>query len=160
MPHITIEYVMLIPLLFVQILVFPFAASIMASSWVDARRDVALQDAASHLASTIQQLYLSVNREEIAAGSITQASTLPPTIESYPYTATGNLSAPLDSDSSRVLTITLRLEEAGNTATATALLGPNARWDGGTFRSNSPDASIKVRKFVNGTLLFSLEGGY
>jgi len=157
--HITIEYVILIPLLFIQILIFPFAANLMTSTWASARRNTALQDAAGHLASTIQQLYLCVNREEIMAGNITQASTLPTTIESYPYTATGNLSAPLDSNSSRVLTLTLRLEQAGNTATGTALLGPNARWDGGTFRSNSPDASIKVRKFVNGTLLFSFGGG-
>jgi len=159
-PHITIEHVILLPLLFAQILVFPLAASIMASSWVDARRDAALQGVASHLASTIQQLYLSVNREEIVAGNITQVLTLSPTIESYPYTATGTLSAPLDSDSSRVLTLTLRLEKAGNTETATALLGSNARWGGGTFLSTSPDASIGVQKFVNGTLLFFLEGGY
>jgi len=154
-PHITIEYVMLLPLLFSQILVFPLAASIMTSSWADARREVALQDAASHLASTIQQLYLSVNRDEILAGNITQASTLPPTIESYPYTATGNLSAPLDS--SRVLTLTLRLEKAGDTVTATALLGPNAEWDGGTFRSDSPDALIKVEKKTDDTIHFSFE---
>ena len=157
MAHITIEYVILFPLLFSQILVFPFAASIMASSWAEARREVALQDVASHLASTIQQFYLSVNREEISAGNITHASTLPSTIESYAYTAIGDLSAPLDS--SRVLTLTLGLEGAGDTVTATALLGPNAEWDGGTFRSSSSDASIKVQKFVNGTLLFSFEGG-
>ena len=159
MPHITIEYVILVPVLFAQILVFPLAASIMTSSWADVRREAALEGAASHLASTIQQLYLSVNRDEIVAGNITQASTLPPTIESYPYTATGNLGAPLGSSSSRVLTLSLRLEEAGNTVTATALLGPNAKWNGGTFRSNSPDASIKVQKLVNGTLLFSFQGG-
>jgi len=156
-PHITIEHVILIPLLFAQILVFPLAASIMTSSWADARRDVALQGAASHLASTIQQLYLSTNREEIVAGNITQASTVPPTIESYPYTATGNLSVPLDSNSSKVLTLALRLEEAGNTVTATALLGPNAEWDGGTLRSNSPDASIKVEKKLDNTIHFSFE---
>ena len=155
MPHITIEYVMLLPLLFSQILVFPLAASIMTSSWADARREVALQDAASHLASTIQQLYLSVNRDEILAGNITQASTLPPTIESYPYTATGNLSAPLDS--SRVLTLTLISEKAEDTVTATALLGPNVEWDGGTFRSDSPDASIKVEKKTDDTIHFSFE---
>ena len=159
MPHLTIEYVILIPVLIAQIIVFPLAASMMTSSWVDARRDAALQGVASNLASTIQQLYLSLNREEIVAGNITQASTLPPTIESYPYIATGNLSAPLGSTSSRVLTLTLSLVGAGNTATATALLGANVRWDGGTFRSNSLDASIKVRKFVNGTLLFSFYGG-
>jgi len=157
-PHITIEYVILVPILFVQILVFPLAAEIMTSSWVDARRDAALQGAASHLASTIQQLYLSVNRDEILAGNITQASTLSPTIELYPYTANGALTS-LDSNSSKKLVLTLTLERAGNTATASAVLGPNARWDGGTLISNSPDASIKVRKFVNGTLLFSFNGG-
>jgi len=157
-PHITIEYVILIPLLFTQIVVFPLAASIMTSSWVGARRDAALQGAASQLASTIQQLYLSINREEIVAGNITQTSTLPQTIESYPYTANGSLTS-VDSNSSRILALTLTLERVGNTATASAVLGPNASWDGGTLRSNSPDASIKVRKFVNGTLLFSFRGG-
>jgi len=156
-PHITIEYVILIPLLFAQIVVFPLAANIMTSSWINARRDAALQGAASHLASTIQQFYLSVNREEILAGNITQASTLPPTIESYPYTASGSLIF-LDSNSSRILVLTLTLERVGNTATASAVLGPNAGWDGGTLRSNSPDASIKVRKSVDGILLFSFEG--
>ena len=160
MPHLSIEYVILIPLLFAQILVFPLAATIMTSSWVDARRDVALQDAASHLASTIQQLYLSVNRDEIVAGNITQASTLPPTIESYPYTAVGSLSNPSDPNSSKILTLSLTLEKVGNTATATALLGPNVLWmEESVFLSNSPNASVKVQKFANDTLLFSFKGG-
>lgn len=157
MPHITIEYVILIPVLFAQILVFPLAATMMASSWAEVRRDAALQDAASNLASTIQQLYLSVNREEVEPGNITQASTLPQTIESYPYTVVGNLSATLDPNSSRVLTLTLSLEGSGNTVTSIALVGPNVEWDGGTFRSNSPNASIKVEKKPDDTIHFSFE---
>lgn len=50
MVSVTIEYVILIPLLFSQVIVFPFVASTMTSSWQDSQRDVALQDVANHLA--------------------------------------------------------------------------------------------------------------
>jgi hypothetical protein len=145
---------MLIPLLFAQIIVFPLVANMMASSWVNARRDTELQSVASNLVSTIQQLYLSLSREEMSAGNITQVSTLPPTIESYPYTATGSLTF-LGSNSGSVLTLTLILENAGNRATASALLGSNARWGGGIFNSSSLSASINVQKLVNGIIIFS-----
>ena len=160
MPHITIEHVILIPLLFIQILVFPFAASIMASSWADSYRDTALKNAANYLASTIQQLYLSINRNEISAGTVTQASTLPLTIDSYSYTAVGSLSSPLDSNSSKILTLSLTLSNVGNTATANTVLGSNVLWDDASIlRSASSDASITVQKFANDTLFFSFGGG-
>jgi len=155
-PHITIEHVILVPVLFAQILIFPLAASFITSTWTNAQRNAELQDAANLLASTIQQLYLSVNRKEILAGNITQASTLPPTIDSYSYKAVGSLMAPLDPNSSRVLTLSLTLERVRNTATANAVLGPNVLWlEGSVFESTSPNASVKVQKFTNGNLLFS-----
>jgi len=157
-PSVTIEYVILIPLLFTQVIVFPLVASTMTSNWQDSQRDVELQDAADHLASTIQQLYLTVNNEDILAGTVTQASTIPITISSYPYTATGSLSSPSDPDSTRILTVILTLEEVGNTATAKAVLGPNVQWTDSTLRSNSPNASIDVQKFSNSTLVFSFGG--
>jgi len=155
---VAIEYVILIPLLFTQVIVFPFVASTMASSWQDSQRNVELQDAADHLASTIQQLYLTINNEDILAGTVTQASTLPVTVSSYPYTATGSLSSPSDPDSTRILTVTLTLEEVDNTATAAAVLGPNVQWTESTLRSNSAEASIDVQKFSNSTLVFSFGG--
>ena len=158
MPSVTIEYVILIPLLFTQVIVFPLVASTMTSNWQDSQRDVELQDAADHLASTIQQLYLTINNEDILAGTVTQASTIPITISSYPYTATGSLSNPSDPDSTRILTVILTLEEVGNTATAKAVLGPNVQWTDSTLRSNSPNASIDVQKFSNSTLVFSFGG--
>lgn len=160
MPHIAIEHVILIPLLFIQILVFPLAAGIMASNWADSHRDVALKDFANHLASTIQQLYLSVNRDEILARNITQASILPRTIDSYPYTAVGSLRSASGQNSSRILTLTLTLGVVENTAVASAVLGSNVLWKAeSVLQSNSAGASIEVQKFVNGTLLFSFGGG-
>jgi hypothetical protein len=158
-PSVTIEYVLLIPLLFTQVIVFPFVASTMTSSWQDSQRNIELQDAADHLASTIQQLYLTINNEDILAGTVTQASTLPVTVSSYPYTAMGSLSSPSDPDSTRILTITLTLDEVDNTVTAVAVLGPNVQWtEGSTLRSNSANASIDVQKFSNSTLVFSFGG--
>jgi len=155
---VAIEYVILIPLLFSQVIVFPFVASTMTSSWQDSQRNIELQDAADHLASTIQQLYLTINNEDILAGTVTQSSTLPVTVGSYPYTATGSLSSPSDPDYTRILTVTLTLEEVDNTATAAAVLGPNVQWTTSTLRSNSAEASIDVQKFSNSTLVFSFGG--
>lgn len=158
MARVAIEYVIMIPILLLQITMFPLAANLMISSWTNERRQVALQEASNHLGSTIQQLYLSLNQEEISAGTVIQASTLPPMIEQYTYTAVGELGSPLDpddSDSARVLVLTLRLQEAGNTATAYVTLGPNVSWEGGTFQSNSQTAAIKVDKAPDGILQFS-----
>jgi len=151
--HITIEYTILVPILFVQIIVFPFAANVMVTTWTNNHREAELQGAADHLASTIQQFYLSVNRKEITVGNITQASTLPPTIQSYPYKATGSLRT---ADSSKVLTLLLELQGTKTTATTTAVLGSNVLWiEESVFQSNSLNASIEVQKFADGTLLFS-----
>jgi hypothetical protein len=156
-PNITVEHTLMIPILLIQVFLFPIAVKVMTSTWTDARRQNVLQDAADHLSSIIQQLYFCLNRTEISAGNITQASTLPRTVESYPYTAVVDSLVSLGSDSSKVLTLTLTLEQAGNTATASVIVGPKVEWDEDSpaFRSNSPQASIKVQKFENGTLLFS-----
>lgn len=153
MPHVTIEYVIMIPVLFAQILVFPFAASVIATTWTNTQREAELQNTADHLASTIQQLYLSLNRREVSVGNVTQASTLPSTIKSYPYTATASLRI---GDSRKVLTLLLELQGTKTTATAMAVLGSNVLWmEESVFQSVSANASIEVQKFANGTLLFS-----
>lgn len=155
MPHIVIEHVIMIPILLIQIFLFPLAVNIMTSAWTDARRQNVLQDAADHLGSMIQQLYFCLDQKEISAGNVTQASILPPTIESYPYTAIVDSLVSLGFDSSKILTLTLTLQQAGNTATTTVTLGPNVEWEGGVFISNSPDACIKVRKSDDDVLFFS-----
>jgi len=151
MPSITVEYVILIPLLFTQIIVFPLVASTMTNNWQESQRDVALQEVADHLASTIQQLYLTVNRPEILSGDVTQVSMLPVTVASYPYNVTASLSNPPNPGVVKILTVSLTLDEFGTTVTAAAVLGPNVEWTDSTLRSNSVDASINVNKFSNST---------
>ena len=156
MVKVAIEIVILLPLLVLQVFIFPMAASAAASRWADNRREVLLQNAANHLGSTLQQLYFSLNQTEISAGNITLASSLPPTIESNSYMATGVLWIPSDPKSNRVLTLSLLLERVGNTAETLVPMGSNVYWnETSVFRSNSLTASIHVQKFGNSTLLFS-----
>ena len=158
MPNVTIEYVILIPLLFTQVIVFPMVASIITSSWQESQRNAALQEVADHLASTVQQLYLTVNQEEILASTITQALRIPATIDSYPYTAMGSLSNPSDPNSTRILTLTLTMED-GNMVTAVAVMGPTVIWtEESILQSNSANTSLEIQKFSNRTIVFSFGG--
>lgn len=155
MGHVAIEVVIMAPLLVVQLFVFPFVATSLTSKWADASREVTLQEAASQMASTIQQLYLSLNRIEISEGNITYVLNMPKEIASHPYTAKGSLRTTLQ-PASTILFLNLTLDNTGNTATAQASLGPNAEWDGGsTFHSLSPNTTVIVHKSEDGTLQFS-----
>jgi hypothetical protein len=111
---------------------------------------------ASQMGSTIQQLYLYLDRMEVSTGTITYASTFPTTIASHIYTARGSLRTSVDLNSSKILLLTLTLQDVGTTVTVQVSLGPNVSWvEESIFYSYSPNASIKVQKFANRTLLFS-----
>jgi len=160
MPHVTIEYVIMVPVLILQIFLFPLAANWLMNIWVDSRRTLALQDAASHLGSTIQQMYFSLNHETISAGVLTQKSNVPPFIENYPYTGTATLTSVSEpaANSSKVLKITLRLTTVGTRVSTSVILGNNTRWIESVFVSNSTNACIIAEKLANGTINLSFGG--
>jgi len=151
--HITIEYMIMIPVMILQIFLFPLTASWLMNIWVDSRRTLALQEVASHLGSTIQQLYFSLNHETISAGTATYSPGLPPFIENYNYIGNATLRAVSGSaDSSKVLSITLTLAKTKITATTLVTLGPNALWQDSTFISNSTHACVSATKNAAGTI--------
>jgi len=152
LPHVSMEYAIMVPILLVQVILIPVATGWMMDSWVIRRRETALQDVASHLGTTIQQLYFSLNREEIAAGTTTQATNVPPFIESIPYVVTASNRKV---GNSTIIDLYLALMGIGITTTTRVTLGPNVLWEQLAFISNSTTASIRVEKFSNGTLDFS-----
>ena len=160
MAHITIEYVIMIPILLLQIFLFPLTTSWLMNTWVDSRRTIALQEIASHLGSTIQQIYFSVNHETMAAETVTQKSDLPLFIENYPYSGNATLKTVLDPalNSSKILEITLKIGTIGTTATTSVILGQNVLWKNSTFTSNSAGASIVAEKLADGTIRLSFGG--
>ena len=125
--------------------------------WVDSRRTLALQEVASHLGSTIQQLYFSMNHETISAGTATYSLGLPPFIENYHYVGNATLRSVLDLElnSSKVLELTLTLVKTRTIVTTSVILGPNVLpppAEKYIFISNSTSACVSAEKFSNGTI--------
>jgi hypothetical protein len=148
----------MVPLLILQIFLFPFAASVAMNSWVDSRRTLALQETASHLGSSIQQTYLSLNYTTISAANVTNKLDVPPFIEGYAYTGTATLRTVTDpAPGSKVLELTLKFKGVEISTTTTVTLGQNVEWKDSTFMSNSTSACLQAEKYGNGTIKLSFE---
>jgi hypothetical protein len=155
MANITIEYMILLPLLILQIFLLPYATNIIMNSWSTSSETIALQDATSHLGSSIQQLYFFLNNPSVSPGNVTSDLGIPPYIGNYAYIGNATLISVSGSDSGQVLELTLKL--MGNTISTTSpvTLGQNAQWLNSTFMSNSTSACINAHKYSNNTILLS-----
>ena len=137
MAHITIEYMIMVPVLIVQIFLFPLTATIIMDTWVDQRRDLELQEIAGHLGSSIQQLYFTTNRVSISTGSLTSELNIPTSIDNYYYTITFR-NATNPNSTTRILNITLNLLKDNVVASTIVTLGEKADWnDNSIYYSNS-----------------------
>ena len=155
MVHITIEHMIMIPVLILQIFLFPMEANVVMNVWVDSRRRLALQDATSHLGSAVQQLYFSLNHPTMPVNTtLMDLPGLPPFIENYYYEGNATLRNVLDPamNSSQVLEITMRLATIGTTTTTSVILGSNVSWQDSTFVSNSTNACISAAKLPDQTI--------
>lgn len=156
MPHASIEYAIMLPILIMQVILIPVATGWMIDNWTTRRREISLQDIASHMATIIQQLYFSLDSKDVTAGITTQATNMPSHVESIPYKILAS-----DSKFENTTTIHLNLTLIGTSVNSLdqIILGPNAFWEeGSVFMSNSIDAHIEVEKYINGTLQFSFGG--
>jgi hypothetical protein len=152
--QVAIEYVIMVPVLIAQIFLLPYAASVMMNNWVESRRTIALQEAASHLSSSLQQLYSSMNHDSITTGKVTYLTDLPIAIEDYPYTANASLrTTGSDSNGSRILEITIKCVSVGISTTTWATFGNNMEWRSSTFASNSTSGGVFAEKMANNTIL-------
>lgn len=151
----------MIPVLILQIFLFPVAVGYLMNVWVDSRRTLALQGAADYLGSALQQLYLSMNHLTTPANTMARDSLgLPEFIEDHYYEGNATLRMVLEPslNSSKVLDIKLTLASVGTTATTSIVLGSNTIWQESTFMSNSPGACITAFKFPNRTISLRFGG--
>jgi hypothetical protein len=160
MVNVTIEYVILLPMLVLPIIIFPMVANIVMNPWMNSTKSLALQNVADQMGSTLQQLYFSLNHQTMKTGTITQESNLPRYIGTYAYTGNATLKSISDSalNSSKALTIMLSLTGAKISVTTMAILGQNVLWRQSTFISNSANACVTAQKFSNGTVLLAFGG--
>jgi hypothetical protein len=146
----------LIPVLIVQIFIFPFAATVIMNTWVDQRRTLELEGIAGHLGSSLQQLYFTMNRAPIPNGCLTANLDTPPTVDNYYYNITlrDNTSP---SSSAKIMEITLTLIGAHAVASSIVTFGENAVWQNGiTFKSNVTSISVTMS---GESILLSFDGG-
>jgi len=159
MPHVAIEYVIMVPILIAQIFLFPLAASAFTKIFVESRRRLTAESAANRLASSIQQLYFSLNHESVPPGTVTFDPGLPKYIDGYYYIARGELISIRDGGATR-LNISLSVVGLNIRVSAYATLGPNVSWDSNSvFVSNSTSAFVEVTKDSNGAFYFRFGGG-
>jgi hypothetical protein len=146
--HVTIEYAILLPLLVLQIFLFPFVVNGMMSNWTDSRQLLALQETAGHMGSNIQQVYFSLNHTSILDGTLTSNLNLKPYIEGYFYTANATLRSVLAGplNSTDVLDITLKLVGTSVTTTTSVTLGQNVDWANSLFESNTNQTCLVAEK--------------
>ena len=155
MVQITIEYMILIPVLILQLFLFPFVVSTVMNTWADSRRTLELQEIAGHLRSSMQQVYFSLNHTSIQATSpLTSKLEIPPFIEGYAYKGNATLRTVQDPDlvSTQVLDITLKYVGLGLSVATSVTLGQNVEWKNSTFMSNSTQACITAVKYPNETI--------
>lgn len=159
MAQITIEYMILIPLLILQIFLFPLTVSWIMDTWADSRRSLALEETANQIASSIQQIYFSLNHASISAANLTSRLDAPPFIEGYYYCGNATLRQLLEPEfnGSKILEITLNLVGLKTSVSTAVTLGHNVEWRNSSFISNSTMTYVTGEKFPNGTILMHFE---
>jgi hypothetical protein len=155
MVQVTIEYMIMIPLLIMQIFLFPLAVSWVMNDWTISRQTLELQTTASHLGSQVQQIYFSLNHGTITTGNVTAAMEIAPLIEGYSYNVSGTSRLAPSSDSV-ILDLNLTLINSRISTTSSVMLGSNSTvaWKVSSFLSNST-AQILAAKLSNGTIQLS-----
>lgn len=159
MAQVSIEYMIMVPALILQIFLLPYVANVMMSSWEDDRIDIQLNEIVGNLGSSVQQLYYTMNRELISSGSLTIQLYTPPRIIS----SSGNYSYTIDiqnasafSGYAQIMNITVSLFEGERKASTLVTLGENADWDDASFVSD--DVSIVVATRELECIRLSFEG--
>ena len=155
MANITIEYMILIPILILQIFLLPYAAGLFMNYWSTSSNTLALNDASIHLSSSIEQLYFFLNNTSVSSGTVTNNLGVPQYVGNYAYVGTATLNSVSGSGSEKVLELTLTLIGSPISITTPVTLGENVQWLNSTFMSNSNSACINGHKESDNTILLS-----
>ena len=149
MAHITIEYMIMIPVLIMQIFLFPYAASVIMSTWGDSNTTIQLQTTAGHMGSSIQQLYYTINHGSMSDGSMKITLDVPPIINGHAYTTTLSHATHLDT-SYEIMNVTLKIIGANVQTSTLVTLGQNVNWTQNlAFNSTSHNLSLIATKNAN-----------
>ncbi len=139
MAHVTIEYMILAPVLILQIFLFPYVAQVMTAHWEDSRLQLEVEEITGHLGSSVQQLYYTMNRQNISSGSLTVKLDTPPRIVDSAYNCSytitvAHAAAYTKGEYAQIMNITVSL--FATHASTLVTLGENADWEDASFSSD------------------------
>ena len=89
--HVTVEYMILIPVLILQIFLFPMFVNVVMNHYIDEQRTLELQETASYLSSSIQQVYLSLNHTSVLSCTLKSTLGSRSLIDGFVYTGNATL---------------------------------------------------------------------
>jgi len=148
-PSITLEYMIMIPVLILQIFIFPLTASVIMNTWADSSMTIELQETAGHMGSSIQQLYYTMNHASIPNGTMTITLDTPPLIQGHAYKTTLSHATHLDT-SSQIMNVTLKLIGTNDQTSTLVTLGQNVDWQENlTFNSTAHSLNLIAHKMSN-----------
>ena len=149
MPSITLEYMIMIPVLILQIFIFPLTASVIMNTWADSSMTIELQETAGHMGSSVQQLYYTMNHASIPNGTMTITLDTPPLIQGHAYKTTLSHATHLDT-SSQIMNVTLKLIGTKDQTSTLVTLGQNVDWQENlTFNSTAHSLNLIAHKMSN-----------
>jgi hypothetical protein len=149
MPSITLEYMIMVPVLIAQIFIFPYTASVIMNTWADSRMTIELGEVAGHVGSSIQQMYYTINHESMSSGSVSITLDMPPLIEGHAYSTTLTHVTQIET-SYNVMNVTLKLLGTKDQTSTLVTLGPNVNWqDNLSFLSGEQPIVLKADKISN-----------
>jgi hypothetical protein len=160
--QVTIEYMIMIPVLIAQIFIFPFAAQQIMNVWSDSQMTLELKDVAGQLSSSIQQVYYTLDHQSISSGSITVKLNLPLYItggnyRNYNYTITLQNAVSQDSGG-KVINLSLKLIGSYCQTSTIVTLGQNAAWQDGFTVNRFNAALINATKTDSGVIWITFGG--
>jgi type II secretory pathway pseudopilin PulG len=155
MVQITIEYMILTPVLIMLIFLLPFVASSIMGTYSNSRQTLELQSIAGHLGSTIQQVYFSLNHDSIPVGIVTVNTGIPPLLEGYTYSVNAT-SKTATASGATVVNFVLKLSGSGISTNASVTLGQGVTWVDSYFWSNSVNATIVANKLSINNIQISI----
>ncbi len=149
MAHITIEYMIMIPVLVMQIFLFPYAASAIMATYGDSLITMQLQTVTGHMTSSIQQLYYTINHGSFSDGFMKVNLDVPQLIQGHAYTTT--LSHMTSTDTScQIMKVTLQIVGGSTQTSSLVTLGSNVNWQENlVFNSTVSSLSLAANKTAN-----------
>lgn len=154
MAHVTVEYMIMVPVLILQIFLFPIVAGAIMDNWNTTQTTLELQESAGHLGSTIQQVYYTITR--IGEDCTMKINLDLAQHEQYAYTVTLTHAEGVDTAYS-IMNVSMQVVGGKGFGSSVVTLGSDVDWeDGLSFSSIQQDLSLVATK-TGGSITLTVE---